>query len=153
MSPWYGRLLVLSLLAVTALPSRAMAACETPEFKSLRYDENYSYLQDPVCRTDFWDRAKFIPIADDPNIYLSFGGELRERFEQYWAPDFGLAGARPDGYLLHRLLLSGDFHFGENFRAFVQLGSEFAPGKDEPLSPTDEDRLDLQQDSSMSMFR
>jgi hypothetical protein len=143
--PRCGRRLALSLTAMIALPSGAMAACEIPEYKSLRYEENYSYLQDPACRTDFWDPAKFIPVASDPNIYLSFGGELRERFEQYWAPDFGLGGARPDGYLLHRLLVSGDFHFGENFRAFVQLGSEFAPGKDEPLSPTDEDRLDLQQ--------
>lgn len=141
----YRKWLAICLLAMTALPSGALAACETPSYKSLRYDENYSYLEDPACRTDFWDPLKYIPIGDNPDVYLSFGGELRERFEQYWSPNFGLGGVSPNGYILHRLLLSTDLHVGENFRAFVQLGSHFAPGKNEPLSPTDEDQLDLQQ--------
>ncbi|MDL2402558.1 alginate export family protein [Rhizobium mayense] len=130
---------------MTVLPTGALAACETPAYKPFRYDENYSYLQNPACRTDFWDPIKYIPIGGNPDVYLSFGGELRERFEQYWSPNFGLGGVSPNGYLLHRLLLSADLHVGQNFRAFVQLGSHFAPGKNEPLSPTDEDALDLQQ--------
>lgn len=28
-----------------------------PPYKSLRYDENYSYLRDPTKRSDLWDPA------------------------------------------------------------------------------------------------
>src|SRR5207253_2335767 len=97
---------------------------EPPNYQSLRYNEDYRYLRDPARRTEFWDQLKYISLGADPNSYLSFGGELRERVEDYVSPQFGIAGARPNAYLLHRFLVSGDLHITENFRAFVQLGDE-----------------------------
>ena len=148
-----GRLLrELTLLAIATVmllePSataRAQSAATTngaPSYKLFRYDEDYRYLRDPAARTDFWDAIKYIPLSD--NTHLSLGGELRERFEYYSAPDFGARGQAADGYLLHRLLLHADLHLGEDFRTFIQLGSHLAPGKDS-ASAAYVDRADLQQ--------
>jgi len=115
-----------------------------PAYELLRYEENYRYLQDLTAQTDFWDPVKYIPLGDDPGTYLSFGGELRERFEYYSTPGFGLLGAKTDDYLLHRLLLHADLHVGENFRTFAQFGNHLQAGKN-TVSPIHVDRLDLQQ--------
>mgnify|MGYP000665070938 FL=1 len=115
-----------------------------PDFKLFRYDEDYRYLADPSAPRDYWDPMKHIVLDRDYPIYLSVGGELRERFEYYSAPDFGLFGAKPNGYLLQRFLINSDLHVGDGFRAFVQLGSYFAFGKDFAAPPY-EDQLDVQQ--------
>jgi hypothetical protein len=119
-------------------------ATPPPNYRLLRYDEDYRYLRDPRLRSDLWDPVKYIPLGDHTRSYLSLGGELRERFEYYSAPDFGLRGGSADGYLLHRILLHGDLHLGENFRTFVQLGNHLSASKDNPAAPY-LDRLDLQQ--------
>ena len=128
------------LLGGAIFISSASADPETfvpPPYKALRYDEDYTYLQDPAHRTDFWDPIKFIPLSDSPNFYLSFGGELRERFEYYSAPAFDVHDERSNGYLLHRLLLHADLHLGRYLRTYVEFGDELEAGKDSPLSPTD----------------
>src|SRR5687768_866569 len=79
-----------------------------PPYKLFRFDEDYSYLRDPARRTDVWDPIKYISLGPSPAWYLSFGGELRERFEFYSHPNLGLQGQGPNGYLLHRLLLHAD---------------------------------------------
>jgi hypothetical protein len=145
-------LLMRSTIAAVALATTitvsplAMADCEmpSPAYKPFRYDEDYTYLRNPACRTSLWDPLKYIPLGSDPNTYLSFGGELRERSEYYSSPKFAVRGGGANVYLLHRLLLSGDLHVTRYFRAFVQLGNHLETGKHQ-LSPTDVDRLDLQQ--------
>src|SRR5690242_5077603 len=97
-----------------------------PAYKLFRYDEDYRYLQDQSRVSDIWDPIKYIRLGDDPNAFLSLGGEVRERFEYYSAPDFGVKGQSANGYLLHRLLLHSDLHLGEDFRTFVQFGSHLA---------------------------
>jgi hypothetical protein len=57
-----------------------------PPYKFLRYDEDYSFLSDPTQRTDLFDWVKYIPL--DGAGYLSFGGEVRERFETYNNEEF-----------------------------------------------------------------
>lgn len=90
-----------------------------------------------------WDAAKYVELASDPLIYLSFGAEVRERFEYYenrnW--DAGL----DDGYLLQRYIAHADLHLGSNARLFTQLASNFATDRAGGPRPTDEDRLDLHQ--------
>jgi hypothetical protein len=141
------RLALVLMALMVGLMSRvpvATADDNVPAYKSLRYDEDYTYLQDASRRTDIWDSLKYIRLLQSPQIYLSFGGELRERFEDYSAPSFGLGGQGADDYLLHRLLLHADLHLGQYVRTFVQFGSELQSGKD-TLTLTDVDRLDLQQ--------
>src|SRR5262249_18752649 len=129
--------------AAHAQPVQPSAA--PPAYRSLRYEEDYRYLQDPAHRTELWDPLKYIRLAPDPGTYLSFGGELRERFEWYSQPNFGLRGHPDDRYLLHRLLLHVDLHVTDHMRIFLQLGNILQTGKQSPLSQTDVDRLDLQQ--------
>ncbi len=132
------------LMAIIASPD-AVAQSEAPVYKPSRYDEDYSYLHDPARQTDFWDPLKYIPLGSDPNTYLSFGGELRERFDHFDSPFFSLRRRNSEDALLHRLLLSADLHLGEQFRAFVQLGDHLQAGRGNLRSPTDLNRLDIQQ--------
>ena len=76
-----------SAIAVTlSLTGGARGASPEPgdaTYHSLRYDDNFTYLADPSKSSDPWDPIKYIPIGDGQYgpSYLSFGGELRERFE------------------------------------------------------------------------
>lgn len=135
-------------LALIALSGAALAQspADTPAYKFLRYEEDYRYLQGAgadATRRDFWDPIKYIALGA-PDTYLSLGGEIRERFEHYSAPNFGTPGREADGYLLHRILVHADLHAGQRFRAFAQLGNHLAAGKEVALPPY-EDRLDVQQ--------
>jgi hypothetical protein len=119
------------------------APATAPAYKFLRYDEDYRYLKDNTASSDPWDPIKYIPLGD-PAQYLSLGGELRERFEDYSAANFGVPGRGDDSYLLHRVLLHADLHLGDRVRTFVQVGSHRAFGKN-AAGPPYSDRLDLQQ--------
>lgn len=144
--PWAALSVALLLLAAVGgasaqpLPSPPGVP---PPFKLLRYDEDYRYLRDPAMRADFWDPAKYVPFGS-PGWFVSLGGEIRERFEDYSASNFGVPGPRGDGYLMHRALLHADLHAGESLRAFVQLGNQLAMGKD-VTTPPYVDQLDVQQ--------
>lgn len=136
--------LVLCFASIAHAQQQAAPSETPPAYKPFRYDENYQYLRDPAKRGDPWDPIKYLPLSAIPAAYLSFGGELRERFEYYSRPNLGLQGQAPNGYLLHRLLLHADLHASEYLRAFVQLGNHLSPGKD-AAAPPYIDQLDLQQ--------
>jgi hypothetical protein len=135
----------LALLALALLPASASAQSEGQAYKPSRYDEDYRYLRDPARRTDVWDPIKYIPLGADPNTYLSLGGELRERFDHFDSPFFSLRRRNSEDALLHRLLLSADLHLGEQLRGFLQLSNHLQAGRGNLRSPTDLDRLDVQQ--------
>lgn len=117
------------------------AADAPPPFKLIRSDEAYAYLAEPARRVDFDDALKYIRFGD--SAYLSLGGEVRERYDSFDAPRFGI-GASEDHYVLQRLLLHADAHFNDRVRVFAQLGRADAFGKEKPYSVSDADRLDLQ---------
>lgn len=83
--------------------------------------------------------------ASDGSVQLSFAGEVRERFEYYSQPFFGLRSVPEDHYLLHRLLLSTDLHAGDHWRLFLQLGDSLEAGRQAGRAPTDVDEFDVQQ--------
>ncbi|PTY06120.1 alginate export family protein [Opitutaceae bacterium EW11] len=133
---WIG----LGLLAAawTAAGLRGGAS----EFKALRYDEQYPA---PVVDGDPLDRLKHLPLSDDPELYLSLGGEARVRYERF---DHSLWGQGPqdgDGYWLQRYMLHADAHLGSGLRVFAQLKSGFEDGRNGGPRPPDEDRFDLHQ--------
>ena len=130
---------------VVLATGQARAQSSGPVYQSSRYDDDFRYLRAPGHPTDFWDPIKDIQFENSLGSYLSLGGEFRERFETYADPLFGLKRQGSDTYLLHRILVHADLHVSDNLRGFVQLGSELETGKNQPLSPTDQDRLDLQQ--------
>ena len=96
---------------------------QPPSYKILRYDEDYRYLRDRSKRTDPWDPIKYIPLGNDPDYYLSFGGEVRERVETYHNPDFGAGPSNPNGfntYPTQRYMTHADLHLGRHVRVFTQ---------------------------------
>src|SRR5258707_6586770 len=87
----------------------------------LRFDEDYSCLTNQDNRTDLFDPVKYIPLRKDDRLwYLSFGGELRERVEGNYDPNFGIGRVGADSYLLQRITLSADRHLREPGRFFVE---------------------------------
>jgi hypothetical protein len=121
----------------TAVPQR-------PAILYNRWQEDWSVLADPALRTEPLDALKYIPLDPaDPKTYLSLGASLRERFETNQAPLFGVVAGRGDSYVISRLEAYGDLRVGP-IQAFVELQSDFAPGK-KFKSPADSDRLDLEQ--------
>lgn len=116
-----------------------------PPYTLLRYTERYSHLADPSRRTDVFDRFKYIPLdADNPESYLSLGGEIRERYEYYLNPGFGIGGSDKLDYGLQRIMLHADLHANERLRFFVQGISSVQFGG-EPKSAINQNPLDLQQ--------
>jgi hypothetical protein len=117
-----------------------------PPFHNLRYDDNFSYLAGKADPT-LWERLKYIPLGSSAYgpIFLTLGGEIRERFETYQNPNFGINAPPANGYLLQRLNLDGDLHVTDYFRAFVQLGDDRIFGNRWVASTTDVDRWDLMQ--------
>src|SRR5215510_1312179 len=127
----------------TPLPTAASTPLP-PLFQSLRYEEDWSYLEDRSRRSEWLDRLKHIPL-DKNGWYLSLGGEARIRYEYFDEFNFGAGPQDEDGYLLQRYLVHADAHFGQRFRVFTQLQSAISSWRNGGPRPTDDDRLDLHQ--------
>jgi len=112
------------------------AASETkrPAYQILRFNEDWSMLRgvDRSQTGDFWDVLKFIPITQDQNVWLSLGGQVRERGEYFREYLFGTKGApeQSDGYLLSRFRLSADLHISPYFRVFAEGKSSLSTDRD-----------------------
>jgi hypothetical protein len=116
-----------------------------PAYKVLRFDEDYSCMTNRDNRTDFFDRVKYIPLRkDDPPWYLNFGGELRERVEGNYDPNWGIGGVSADTYLLQRITLLADVHLGERVRFFVEGISGIVVGETHTPPPVQQNPGDLQ---------
>jgi hypothetical protein len=110
------------------------AEIQRPKYSFLRSSEDWSVLKD-VPRdqlTDFWDPIKYVPLNEDGSIWASFGGSARLRLESWWDFAWGTPSDADDTFLLWRALVHGDFHFGENVRAFVQGKSALSTDRDLP---------------------
>jgi len=76
--------------AEAASPSQSPNARPTPAYKTLRYEEDWSFLRDKSKRTDFFDPVKYIPLRRDrEDWYLSIGGEVRPYPERFSNDGFG----------------------------------------------------------------
>jgi Alginate export len=139
---------ILAGLLAPSLPAQA----ESPEqsnlpFHNLRYLDGFSPSGDKAP-DEFWAPYKYIPLANSPYgpLYLTLGGEVRERYETYRNINFGLAGAPSySGYLLQRITLDADVHATDWVRGFVQLGDMRIFGKRGVPSTTDTDYVDVMQ--------
>jgi hypothetical protein len=94
-----------------------------------RFNEDWSVLRgvDLDKTDDFWDRLKFIPLSPDQNVWLTIGGQARERGEYFRQFLFGdSAPKQSDGYLLSRYRLLADLHVTRYFRMFAEGKSSLA---------------------------
>jgi len=113
-----------------------------PAFKPHRFDEDWrAYC---TAAPDLTNLEQFKCLTPWEGALLTFGGELRERFEAARHPGFGLR-QDSESVFLHRALLHADLRVGSSVRAFAQFGYYEQSGRDLAAVPTDVDRLDLAQ--------
>lgn len=103
-----------------------------PKYQMLRLNEDWSVLADKPAGAggDFFDVIKYIPLNQDGDWWLSFGGQYRARFESW--NNFGFNDSNDDDFLLHRIRLHGDLHMGEHFRIFAEGISAISTDRDLP---------------------
>ena len=136
-------LLLWMLSAPNAIATDGDSAAQrsrSPDFQLLRFDEDYSYLATAGWPLSTWEHFKYVPLGG--SSWISFGGELRERWEYQVNPDFGAEQARSSVWL-QRATLSADLHSGplRFYGQFLHATQEGRPGGP---SPVDEDLLDQQ---------
>jgi hypothetical protein len=130
---------------VHAQVDTTQASPQRPAILFNRWQEDWSVLADPATPREAFDSLKYIPLdSTNPETYLSFGADLRERFEANDAVNFGVGGKKPQDYVISRLEGNADLRIAGQVQAFVQLASAFAPGKS-MLTPVDQDRASLEQ--------
>jgi hypothetical protein len=146
-----ARIAGVALLALTiAFPaiSAAQAAPDRPKFGSLRFEEDWSFLRDYSGTKDTFDAIKYLPLSEDGSVWLSLGGQVRERVEIWNHFNFDQTpGAQSnDVYLLSRLRFHADLHVTPYFRVFAEGKSALATDRDLPggRRPIEEDQIDLQ---------
>ncbi|MFL5358566.1 alginate export family protein [Archangium sp.] len=141
---------VLALLVVGLLVGgRAQAQApqkpsSPPPFEVLRAEEDYRYLRAPDAPRAPLDGLKYLPLNEKGSVFLSLGGDLRQRVEYYRYPDWAVAPAA-DGAWLQRYMLHGEVWLWDRARTFFQLKSGWTLGREGGPGPTDEDRLDVHQ--------
>src|SRR3989454_1869507 len=117
------------VLPAWAQASQAASEPKRPDYQIRRFDEDWSVLRgvDLGKTDDFWDRLKFIPLSRDESVWLSLGGQVRERAEYFRQFQFGSSQPKQsDAYLLSRFRLSADLHVTPYFRMFAEGKSAFA---------------------------
>lgn len=133
-----------------------------PSYQLLRQAEDWSVLakREPSQPSDFFDPIKYIPLNQTGSIWLSFGGQVRERVEAWNNFNFGEPPAADDSdlFLLSRFLYHIDLHLGEYLRFFAQGKSAFSTDRDlvGGRRDADADELDLQNafiDVMLPLFR
>ena len=124
-------------------PDQAQApAGPVRAYSLMREDEDWSFLNNPSLRQDFWDPIKYIPLGSD-DWYLSIGGEAREAFEQVGNDNWGKQ-AYTNTFFLERYMLHTDWHLGRHVRVFVQLKSGLESFREGGARPIDEKKLDFE---------
>jgi hypothetical protein len=140
-----GILLVSASLAQTPqpLPPGPPPNPERPALTPYPSDEDFSFLEDPANRTDFWDPLKFIPLGSDPADFLSLGFEYRSEYEWFHNSLWGAGPQTRGGYWLQRIIPQADFRLGPHFRFYLSFQSELERGRNGgPRPMIDEDDFD-----------
>lgn len=142
-----GTVILAGILLQPVATAQTKPACPStpPVYSSSPYDENYWYLSNESCRTDYWDTIKYIPLNSTGRTYLSLGGQVRERYEFFDHYNWGQGPQTSSGYLLQRYMVHGDLRVQSRFRLFVDLKSGIENGRNGGPRPVDEDKLDVHQ--------
>jgi hypothetical protein len=109
---------------------------------AIRSDENYQHYVAPD-NANFLQSLKKIDI--DSDSYLSIGGELRFRLEDYQQPNFALRGAEDFTTAQMRALLHADWHLNSTVRVFGQLSAAAENGRKPGPRASDRSAIDVAQ--------
>lgn len=138
---------VLALACAIAVPALGVSEDEAtgrPGFKTSRFDEDWSEFQAIDGQGHPLDSLKHIKLSDDGTMWLSIGGQVRVRVEDWSA--FGFNDMNDDTFALLRLFMHADLHVNESIRVFVEGKSNHATDRDLPggkRAALDVDTLDL----------
>jgi hypothetical protein len=128
--------LVQGVLPAWAQAGKAANEPQRPAYQigsAGRFNEDWAVLRgvDLGATDDFWDRLKFIPLTKDGSVWLTVGGQARERGEYFRQFLFGASQPeQSDAYLLSRFRLNADLHVTPYFRIFAEGKSAFALDRD-----------------------
>lgn len=128
-----------------ALPAGAAAAetCPTQPNK-VRYQDDVACFLEPGNRTGWPGAVKALPLNGSGEAFLSLGGGIRQRYEYTRDPLFGADPQDDLGVWLQRYSVFGDLRLGPHVRAFAELSSALAFGREGGAGPVDENELALQ---------
>lgn len=128
----YILILFLSLPLVAQDKGDSELKKEPPSFKLLRAEEHYTYLQDKSSNPfeeSIFDPVKYVRLNQTGDMYLSFGGQFRPRFEYYsnrfWKAD------EDESFYSQRLALNSQVVFGKYFRMYGELYHGYTSHKKE----------------------
>jgi hypothetical protein len=121
------------------------AVMSPPAHTALRYDEDYSYLKNSAARTNIFDPLKYIPLNKNGDMYVTFGGQLRDRYEYFNNYTFGQGPQTATGYNLLRAMFDTDLHLGPYLRIFTEGISATEQARTGGPRPSDLNEVDLYQ--------
>jgi len=118
-----------------------------------RWSEDWSILRDPAPIDEsstsitprFLRRLKFLPLNEEGDIYLSFGGEYRLAYELYDETGFDVSDVGYQDALQHRVALHSDLHLTRRWRAFAEFGYAQVNGREGGASAVDQTDIDVWQ--------
>lgn len=143
----YFRLLTATLASICFTTCQAAAAEpeSPPPINWISWMNDYSYLANPAKRTGQpWEKLSYIQLGDNPEDFLTVGGELREYYNYWQHVTLGVRNNDLDEILAQRVRLYGDLHLGKNFRLFTELGDNREFGAEFVTGPN-RDKLDISQ--------
>jgi hypothetical protein len=120
-------------------------AMSPPAHTALHYDEDYSYLKDPAARTNLFDPLKYVPLNKQRDMYVTFGGQVRDRYEYFNNNTFGTGAQDQNGYNLLRVMLDADLHLSPYLRVFAEGISATEQGRTGGPRASDVNNIDLYQ--------
>jgi len=128
---------------IAAACCAASVAAEPPAFQNLRYEESAAAYREVDAASPL-EEGKYVTLGDSDDMYVSFGGQARVRWEMW--DNAGFDAANDDDFGLLRLRLHADLVLGEHVRVFVEGKSATATDRDLPggRRTLDVDELDLQ---------
>jgi len=139
----------LALQQAAAEPQEGAPAPKYPKFQLLRQNEDWSAFRGAQVegRAEITDRVKAITLGE--KTWLSIGGHLRGRSENWDNFNFGLPGTVEDDdtFFLYRAFLHGDLHVGDRFRAFLEVKTVHTTDRDllGGTRTADRDKFDIHQ--------
>ncbi len=139
-----------SALALALLATPHLAQGDRPGYSFLRWNEDWSVLHDATGDEHLFDPLKYVALSDDGETWISFGGDLRFRAEDWHSFRAGMAPAgidTDDTFYLGRVRLHADLHLTQDVRVFGEVKSALASDRDlvGGARRIDEDVFALQQ--------
>lgn len=130
------------LLFVAGLNASVWAQPQGPVYSNVRYEDDYSFLNDENRGSDPFNRLKKIPLGG--GAQLTLGGHYRFRYERDAHRRFGASNPSTQTFFLNRVFLFSDLQFGKRGRLFGEIKYAGITDNELPAALTAHDKPDVQ---------